>query len=95
MNRDMFLRLLCNNPGWDNMIRRGGPGIMVRFENVEFLVFRDGALHYLRAVPNNLTTLAVVRNFNTLMSSCRRELAAELDNWNMVRLMRDDNEGDR
>lgn len=95
MNREIFLSLLRNNPGWDNLTRRGGPGIRVRFENVDFLVFRDGALHYLRAVPHDPTTLAVVRNFNTLMSSCRRELAAELDHWNMVRLMRDDNEGDR
>ena len=95
MNRDIFLRFLRNHPGWENMIRRGGPGISVCYGNVNFLIFRDEASHYLRAVPEDSTTLAVVKAFNYLMNSCRRELAEELGHWNMVRLMRDDNEGDR
>ena len=95
MNRNMFLRLIRNNPGWENMIRRGSPGFSVYFGNVEFLIFRDDALHYLRAVPHDQTTQDVVMAFNSLMRSCRRELAAELDHWNMDRLTRDDNEGDR
>ena len=41
------------------------------------------------------TSMAVVRTFNTLMGSCRRELAEELEQWNLVRLTRDDNEGGR
>ena len=95
MNKDSFLRMLRNQPCWDDMIRRGRAGITVLFGGVEFLVFRDDALHYLRAVPQNATSVAVVRAFNTLMGSCRRELAKELEQWNHIRLTRDDNEGDR
>ena len=40
-------------------------------------------------------SLAIVRAFNALMGSCRKELEKELGQWNMVRLTRDDNEGDR
>lgn len=77
------------------MTRKGGAGIEVIFGGVEFLVFRDNALHYLRAVPQNAKSLAIVRAFNALMRSCREELEKELEQWNMVRLTRDDNEGDR
>ena len=77
------------------MTRKGGAGIEVLFGGVEFLVFRDNALHYLRAVPQNAKSLAIVRAFNALMRSCREELEKELEQWNMVRLTRDDNEGDR
>ncbi len=94
MDKNMFLRLLRNNSGWKNMTQKGSAGITVIYKNVEFLIFRDVASHYLRAVPQDPTTLAVVRAFNTLLNSCRRELAKELDRWNMFRLTRDDNEGD-
>ena len=94
MNRNQFLRFPRNHPGWENMTRRGSSGISVCYGNVHFFIFRDEASHYLRAVPHDSTTLAVVRVFNNLMNSCRRELVEELDHWNMVRLMRDDNEGD-
>lgn len=95
MNKETFLRILRNHPEWDNLIRKGRAGIVVLFGGVEFLIFRDNALHYLRAVPQNATSLAVVRAFNALMGSCRRELAKEMEQWNMTRLTRDDNEGDR
>lgn len=95
MNKERFLRMLRNHPGWENMTRKGRAGIVVLFGGVEFLVFRDDVSHYLRTVPQNATSLAVVRAFNALMGSCRRELAEELKQWNMTRLTRDDNEGDR
>lgn len=95
MNKESFMRMLRSHPGWENMTRKGGAGIEVLFGGVEFLVFRDNALHYLRAVPQNAKSLAIVRAFNALMRSCREELEKELEQWNMVRLTRDDNEGDR
>lgn len=95
MNKDTFLRMLRNNPGWDNMTRKGGAGIVVFYGGVEFLVFRDDASHYLRAIPQSATSLESVKDFNSLMRNCRRELVRELDQWNMTRLTRDDNEGDR
>lgn len=95
MNKERFLRMFRNHPGWGKMTRNGGAGIVVLFGGVEFLVFRDNALHYLRAVPQNATSLAVVRAFNALMGNCRKELEKELEQWNLVRLTRDDNEGDR
>lgn len=95
MNIDSFMRMLHNHPGWENMTRKGGAGIVVLFGGVDFLVFRDNALHYLRAVPQNATSLAVVRAFNALMGKCRKELEKELEQWDMTRLTRDDNESDR
>ena len=95
MNKETFMRMLRSHPRWDDMTRKGSAGIVVLFGGVEFLVFRDNALHYLRAVPQNATSLAVVRAFNALMGNCRKELEKELERWNMVRLTRDDNEGDR
>lgn len=77
------------------MMQKGCAGITVSFWNVDFLIFRDSAYHYLRAVPQDPTTLAVVRAFNALMNSCRKEFAAEMNHWNMIRLIRDDNEGDK
>lgn len=38
MDRNMFLRLLRNNPGWENMIQKGSAGITVFYKNVEFLI---------------------------------------------------------
>lgn len=95
MNKETFMRMLRSHLGWDDMTRKGSAGIVVLFGGVEFLVFRDNALHYLRAVPQNATSLAVVRAFNDLMGNCRKELEKELEHWNITRLTRDDNEGDR
>lgn len=95
MDKNNFLRIIRSHPGWKNMTQKGSAGISVFFGNVEFLIFRDAASHYLRAVPKNQTTLAVVRAFNTLINSCRKELSAEISQWNKARLYRDDNEGDR
>lgn len=71
MNKERFLRMLRNHSEWENLTRKGGAGIVVLFGGVDFLIFRDNALHYLRAVPQNATSLAVVRAFNALMGSCR------------------------
>lgn len=95
MDKDTFIRMLHKNPGWNSMVRKGGMGIVVRFGGVDFLVFRDNASHYLRAIHQSTTNPAAIKAFNTLMSNCRQELEKELGQWNMVRLTRDDNESDR
>ena len=95
MNRDTFLKMLRSHPGWGDMKRKGKAGMMVYFRGVEFFVFRDNAFHYLRKIPRDETTLAVVKEFNALMCSVRKELERELYQCSLARLTRDDNEGDR
>lgn len=94
MNKDEFMKLLHSNPSWENMTKKGGPGITVIFEDVEFLLFRDDASHYLKAVPQGEMQFAIVKDFNRLLGCCRKELAKELEQWNEIRLNRDDDEGD-
>lgn len=95
MNKDEFIKLLHSHSSWENMTKKGGAGITVNFEDVEFLIFRDEASHYLKAVPQGEKQETIVKDFNRLLGSCRKELAKELEQWNEIRLNRDDNEGDK
>ena len=94
MDKDSFLNLLRNNPGWDNMIKKGRAGVKVNYKSVDFHIFRDDASHFLRVEPTTSGEVLVIQEFNALIESCRSEIAGELEIWNEIRLNRDDNEGD-
>ena len=94
MDKTYFLNLLHNLPGWDNMTRKGGAGVVIPFKGVDFLIYRAEASHYLKYEPQTEGDVIIIKEFNALMEDCHSELTKELDEWNMVRLTRDDNEAD-
>lgn len=94
MSKDEFLKLLHNQPGWSTMIQRGTAGVKVCFKGVYIEIFRDSSNHFLRFLPWGDAQADVVAEFNNLWSSCKAELKEELEQSNMERLTRDDNEGD-
>ena len=76
------------------MIGKGTQGVVVEYNGVEFLIYRNDADHYLKYQPTTITEAYIVAEFNDLMDCCRAELSKELEQSNMNRLVRDDNEGD-
>lgn len=94
MNKEEFLEMLHSLPGWDNMTRKGGAGVHLNYKGVDFLIFRDDTLHYLKYLPSNNKQETIIGEFNSLLEECRKELKKELEEWNIVRLTRNDNEGD-
>lgn len=94
MNKDEFLKFLHNQYDWKAMLEKGAAGVAVKFNGVTFNVFRDDAEHFLTCEPCNSGELAVIEEFNALMESCRPEISAELQQAEMARLNRNDNEGD-
>lgn len=94
MSKDDFLKLLHNQPGWASMIQRGSAGVKVCFKGVYFEIFRDSSNHFIRFLPLGKVQANVVAEFNSLLSNCKAELKEELEQSNMERLTRDDNEGD-
>lgn len=51
MDKDLFLKILRNNTGRNNMMRRGRAGICIRYRNVVFYIYRNSAFHYLQVKP--------------------------------------------
>ena len=94
MNKEEFLEKLHSLSGWENMTRKGGAGVLLKFKGVDFLIFRDDASHYLKYKPSNTKQKTTICEFNSLLEECREELKKELEEWNTKRLTRDDNEGD-
>ena len=94
MDKFSFLDMIHSNPGWSDLTQKGKGKIIVLFQGVEFLVFRDTASPFLTASPQTECEVAIIEEFNTLLGSCRSELKKEFDEWNKTRLFRDDNEGD-
>ena len=95
MSKEEFFEKLHSLPGWDDMTRKGGAGVHLKYKGVDFLIYRDDALHYLKYLPSNEQQVDIIQEFNSLMEECRDELKKELEEWNEVRLTQDDNEGDR
>lgn len=95
MSKEEFLEKLHSLQGWDDMTRKGGAGVHLKYKGVDFLIYRDTASQYLKYKPSNKQQVAIIREFNSLMEECRDELKKELEEWNIVRLTQDDNEGDR
>lgn len=93
MNENEFLELLHNQPGWNNMIQRGSAGVKVFFKGVYFEIFRDNANHFLNFRPLN-SQKDIIAEFNNLWANCHAELQQEIEQGNMDRLFRDDNEAD-
>ena len=94
MNKISFLDMIHSNPGWSDLTKKGKGKIIVCFQGVDFLVYRDTASQFLTASPQTECEVAIIEEFNTLLDSCRCELKKDFDKWNMIRLFRDDNEGD-
>ena len=95
MNKEKFLEKLHSLSGWDDMTRKGGAGVKLNYKGVDFLIFRDEASHFFRFTPSDKNQESIIHEFNSLMEQCREEIEKELEGWNIVRLTRDDNEGDR
>ena len=94
MNKDDFLNLLHDQPGWNNMTQKSNAGIKVLFEGVYFEIFRDSANHFLRFLPLDTSSTDVVTEFNALWRCCNIELQSELEQSNMDRLFGDEIELD-
>ncbi len=94
MNKKEFLEKLHSLSGWENMTRKGGAGVQLNYEGVDFLIFRDDASQYLKFVPLNKKQKSIIQEFNSLMEECREELKKELEDWDFTRLTQDANEGD-
>lgn len=41
MNKEEFLEKLHSLSGWDDMTRKGGAGVLLKYRGVDFLIFRD------------------------------------------------------
>ena len=76
------------------MMRNGKPFVSFNYKDVFFILFRNDGRHYLCAKPTNMCHLDVIIEINTLLACCRKEIVAEMDKWDAIRLCRDDNESD-
>lgn len=94
MDNDAFIAMIHNNPGWNNLTRKGTAFIVVPYKNVDFVLFRNDVNHFLRVQPQGPCEAEIINEFNELLESCRFELSKELDMWDGSRLTRDDNEAD-
>ncbi len=94
MDKDAFIAMIHNNPGWNNLTRKGTAFISVPYKNVDFELFRNDVNHFLRVQPQGPCQIEIINEFNELLESCSFELSKELDMWDGSRLTRDDNEAD-
>ncbi len=94
MDKDAFIAMIHNNPGWNNLTRKGTAFIIVPYKNVDFELFRNDVNHFLRVQPQGPCQIEIINEINELLESCRFELSKELDMWDGSRLTRDDNEAD-
>lgn len=93
MNKDDFLKLLHDQPSWNNMTQKSCAGIKVLFECVYFEIFNDRANHFLSFRRLN-SQKDIIAEFNNLWINCHAELQQEIEQGNMNRLFGDDNGAD-
>ena len=79
MDKDAFIAMIHNNPGWNNLTRKGTAFIVVPYKNVDFVLFRNDVNHFLRVQPQGPCEAEIINEFNELLESCRFELSKELE----------------
>ena len=79
MDNDAFIAMIHNNPGWNNLTRKGTAFIIVPYKNVDFVLFRNDVNHFLRVQPQGPCQIEIINEFNELLESCRFELSKELE----------------
>lgn len=94
MDKETLLKELRSLTGWEDMLKHGKAGVRIEYKGITFLLYRDDATHCLKNIPKDNTQEEIIKEFNTLMKECSEEIKKEMERWNQIRLVRDDNEGD-
>ena len=59
--------MIHNNPGWNNLTRKGTAFIVVPYKNVDFELFRNDVNHFLRVQPQGPCQAEIINEFNELL----------------------------
>lgn len=71
MSKEVFWKLLHDQPGWSSMIQKGSAEVKVCFKSVYFEIFRDSSNHFLRFLPWGKVQADVAAEFNNLWQVAR------------------------
>lgn len=92
MDKDTLLKELRNLSGWKEMLMHEKASVCFEYKGVTFLLFRNDATYFLKYQPKDSTQVRIVMEFNTLMEECSEDIRKEMEEWDHLRLMKDDNE---